>query len=60
MQTTKQESKLRKMGLPIAILVLIAVLALPTPPDLSSAGHRMIGILIFSVIIRYRQRNGLH
>ncbi len=31
--------------------MLIAVLALPTPPDLSSAGHRMIGILIFSVII---------
>ena len=47
----KPQSTFHKMGLPIAILVLIAVLALPTPPDLSSAGHRMIGILIFSVII---------
>ena len=51
MTQAKPQSTFHKMGLPIAILVLLAVLALPTPADLSSAGHRMIGILIFSVII---------
>ena len=51
MQAAKPQSTFHRMGLPIAIVVLLAVLMLPTPVDLSSAGHRMIGILIFSVII---------
>lgn len=39
------------MGLPIGILVLILLLLIPTPPELSTAGHRMLAILVFSVII---------
>lgn len=41
----------KKLGLPLSIIVLIGVLMLPTPPELSTAGHRMLSILIFSVII---------
>lgn len=39
------------MGLPLALIVLALILLVPTPPDLSSAGHRMLGVLVFSVII---------
>ena len=39
------------MGLPLAFIVLALILLVPTPPDLSSAGHRMLGVLVFSVII---------
>ena len=39
------------MGLPLAFIVLAFILLVPTPPDLSSAGHRMLGVLVFSVII---------
>lgn len=39
------------MGLPLAFIVLALILLVPTPPDLSSAGHRMLGLLVFSVII---------
>lgn len=45
------KKKIRAWGLPAALLVLAVILALPTPPDLSTAGHRMLGILLFSVII---------
>ncbi len=41
----------KKAGLILAVLVLFAILAIPTPPELSTAGHRMLGILVFSVII---------
>lgn len=48
----KKESSLRsRLGLPISILVLIGVLLIPTPADLSTAGHRMLAILVFSVLI---------
>lgn len=43
--------KMGIMGLPVAILILAAILLLPTPPELSTAGHRMLGVLVFSVII---------
>lgn len=39
------------IGLPLAFIVLALILLVPTPPDLSSAGHRMLGVLVFSVII---------
>lgn len=39
------------MGLPLAFIILALILLVPTPPDLSSAGHRMLGVLVFSVII---------
>ena len=45
------KKKIGLMGLPLGILVLIAIMALPTPPELSTAGHRMLAILVFSVII---------
>ena len=41
----------QKLGLPIGLIVLILILLLPTPAALSTAGHRMLGILVFSVII---------
>ena len=43
--------KKQKYGLALAVLVLAVILVLPTPAALSSAGHRMLGILVFSVII---------
>ena len=41
----------QKYGLAVAILVLIATLMVPTPPELSTAGHRMLAVLLFSVIV---------
>lgn len=41
----------KKNGLLIGLLALILILLIPTPEGLSSSGHRMLGILIFSVII---------
>ena len=38
-------------GLIIAIIAMAAIFAIPTPPDLTTAGHRMLGILVFAVII---------
>jgi len=38
-------------GLVLAVVVLTAVLLLPTPTGLPVAGHRMLGILAFSVIV---------
>ena len=41
----------QKYGLAVAILVLIATLMVPTPPELSTAGHRMLAVLLFSVFV---------
>ena len=41
----------QKYGLAVAILVLVATLMVPTPPELSTAGHRMLAVLLFSVIV---------
>lgn len=41
----------QKYGLAVAILALIATLMVPTPPELSTAGHRMLAVLLFSVIV---------
>lgn len=41
----------KKYGFFIAVIAMIGVLLLPTPPDLPTAGHRMLGILVFSVIL---------
>jgi len=43
--------KKQQYGLALAVLVLAIILLLPTPAALSSAGHRMLGILVFSVIV---------
>ena len=41
----------KKIGLPLGLLTLLFILLLPTPPDLSTAGHRMLAVLVFSVVI---------
>ncbi|MCE5287020.1 MAG: anion permease, partial [Pelosinus sp.] len=41
----------KRHGLVLGFLILLALLALPTPADLPSAGHRMLAILVFSVIV---------
>lgn len=38
-------------GLYVAVLVLIGVMLLPTPPDLPVAGHRMLAILAFAIVV---------
>lgn len=35
----------------VAVVAMIAILALPTPVDLSIAGHRMLAIVMFAVIV---------
>lgn len=42
---------MKKYGLVIALLVMLGIMALPTPADLPVAGHRMLAILVFSVIV---------
>ena len=44
-------SSVKKYGLLWGMIVLAGVLLLPTPAALPTAGHRMLGILIFSVVI---------
>jgi anion transporter len=46
-----QQSFGQKYGLVIALLAMLAIMALPTPADLPVAGHRMLAILVFSVIV---------
>lgn len=41
---------MKKYGLLVAFIVLAIILILPTPEGLSTAGHRMLAILVFSVI----------
>lgn len=47
----EKESFGKRFGLILAILGLVLVYLLPTPPDLTIQGHRLIGILVFAVII---------
>ena len=39
------------IGLVIAVLVMIGILLLPLPADLPVAGHRMLAILAFAVVV---------
>ncbi|WP_197420726.1 anion permease, partial [Bordetella pseudohinzii] len=39
------------IGLVAGIIALVAVLLLPTPADLPIAGHRMLAILAFAVVV---------
>lgn len=47
----EQTTMLQKAGLPIAIIVLLAISLLPTPAGLPIAGQYMLGILAFAVIV---------
>ena len=46
-----KESFAKRYGLIISLLALFAIIALPTPTGLPVAGQRMLGILVFSVIV---------
>src|SRR5690349_19114861 len=47
-----QRSWLRSnWGLLLAIAVMVTVLVLPTPQGLSVAGHRMLAVLVFAVVV---------
>ena len=41
----------KKYGLLFAVLAMLVIFLLPTPTDLTTAGHRMLGILIFAIIV---------
>jgi len=42
---------LRLLGLPLAFAALIFVCLLPEQAGLSAAGHRMLGVMLFAVIL---------
>lgn len=42
---------MKRFGFYIALAVLAVIVLLPTPEGLSVAGHRMIGVMVFSVIV---------
>lgn len=46
-----QEPFAKKYGLIIGLVVMFGIMMLPSPPDLPVAGHRMLAILVFSVIV---------
>lgn len=46
-----EEGFFKKYGFYLALLVLCVIISLPTPDGLSVAGHRMLGIMVFSVIV---------
>jgi sodium-dependent dicarboxylate transporter 2/3/5 len=46
-----EQGFMKRYGLAIGFLVLLAVIALPAPAGLPVAGQRMLGILLFSVIV---------
>ena len=50
-QAAASSSFFKKCGLPLAVLAMVAIFMAPTPADLTTAGHRMLGILVFAVII---------
>ena len=51
MAEKNSSSFFKTYGLVIAVLAMVAIFALPTPADLTTAGHRMLGILVFAVIV---------
>lgn len=46
-----KEPFLKRYGLILGLLALFAVIMLPTPAGLPVAGQRMLGILVFSVVV---------
>ncbi len=50
-EAVPKRTKLQNGGLIAGFLLLIAILLIPTAPTLTSAGHRMIAILFFSIVI---------
>lgn len=50
-QKPVQESFFKRYGLVIGFIVLLGIIIMPTPAGLPVAGQRMLGILLFSVIV---------
>lgn len=50
-KSEKKESFGKKYGLILALIAMAIVYLFPTPVDLPTQGHRLIGILVFAVII---------
>ena len=50
-EAAANEGFFKKYGFYLALLVLCVIVSLPTPDGLSVAGHRMLGIMVFSVIV---------
>lgn len=46
-----KRSMVQNIGLLLAFVVLGAILLVPTPENLSTGGHRMIGVLAFAIIL---------
>ncbi len=46
-----QEPFFKRYGLIFGLLALLAIISLPTPEGLPVAGHRMLGILVFSIVV---------
>ncbi len=46
-----EQSFLKRFGLIIGALILLGIVLMPTPEGLPIAGHRMLAILVFSVVI---------
>lgn len=44
-------TKVQNIGLILGFLILLGILAIPTPETLSTGGHRMIGVLVFAIVI---------
>ncbi len=42
---------LKQYGLFVSLMILCVIIVLPTPEGLTIAGHRMLGLLVFSVIL---------
>ena len=42
---------LKQYGLFVSLMILGIIIVLPTPEGLTIAGHRMLGLLVFSVIL---------
>ena len=49
--TTEELGFFKKYGFYLALAVLAVIVMLPNPEGLSVAGQRMIGIMVFSVIV---------
>ncbi|WP_371367413.1 Inner membrane protein YbhI [Sporomusa rhizae] len=47
----QSESFFKRYGLVLGLICLLGIMAIPTPEGLPTAGHRMLAILVFSVIV---------
>ena len=47
----EERTTMQKLGLPLALAILAIIIFLPQPEGLPVAGQRMLGLLVFSVIL---------